>query len=300
MPHGENGGTGPRSPSSARPDRGISFGQPQTSGGEDGRGSGAPGAGLRGRRRGGGSPFWPLSAAYQESDRKAHRQKSSSVRKVPLRSLISPDARRAPAGPRPHGPGDRGRGAGAGRRRGAPAPERGGAAGPEEAAAVWAGRGTGGGAGRAAPPRRAALAASVGGWAGAGQGWARRQEPRPGWIRDRRRVDGEGRGGRDLKGPHHPLPLGAPRGGGVGGQRPGSRWAKLGKHGGARMEERTLRERWSSLRKVEATVVMSEGQLLCSRDRLRRCQAPQVCFQEDPIGNSPTPRPQALLPTERV
>lgn len=118
MPHGENGGTGPRSPSSARPDRGISFGQPQTSGGEDGRGSGAPGAGLRGRRRGGGSPFWPLSAAYQESDRKAHRQKSSSVRKVPLRSLISPDARRAPAGPRPHGPGDRGRGAGAGRRRG--------------------------------------------------------------------------------------------------------------------------------------------------------------------------------------
>lgn len=74
------------------------------------------------------------------------------------------------------------------------------------------------------------LAASVGGWAGAGagQGWARRQEPRPGWIRDRRRVDGEGRGGRDLKGPHHPLPLGAPRGGGVGGQRPGSQWAGLG------------------------------------------------------------------------
>lgn len=197
-------------------------------------------------------------------------------------------------------PGGPGPGRGGREAAGAPAPERGGAAGPEEAAAVWAGRGTGGGAGRAAPPRRAALAASVGGWAGAGQGWARRQEPRPGWIRDRRRVDGEGRGGRDLKGPHHPLPLGAPRGGGVGGQRPGSRWAKLGKLGGARMEERTLRERWSSLRKVEATVVMSEGQLLCSRDRLRRCQAPQVCFQEDPIGNSPTPRPQALLPTERV
>lgn len=86
--------------------------------GDDGRGSGAPGAGLRGRRRGGGSPFWPLSAAYQESERKAHRQKSSSVRKVPLRSLISPGARRAPVGPRLHGPGDRGRGAGAGRRRG--------------------------------------------------------------------------------------------------------------------------------------------------------------------------------------
>lgn len=196
------------------------------------------------------------------------------------------------------------RGTGAGARGpgggGGPGPGARGSCGPGRGGGGLGGKRDGRGAGRAAPPRRAALAASVGGWAGAGQGWARRQEPRPGWIRDRRRVDGEGRGGRDLKGPHHPLPLGAPRGGGVGGQRPGSRWAKLGKHGGARMEERTLRERWSSLRKVEATVVMSEGQLLCSRDRLRRCQAPQVCFQEDPIGNSPTPRPQALLPTERV
>lgn len=92
----------------------------------------------------GGSPFWPLSAAYQESERKAHKQKSSSVRKVPLRSLISPGARRAPAGPRPHGPGDRGRGAGAGRRRGAPAPDRGGAVGPEEVATSWTGMRTSG------------------------------------------------------------------------------------------------------------------------------------------------------------
>lgn len=39
---------------------------------------------------------------------------------------------------------------------------------------------------------------------------------------------GEGRGGRDLKGPHHSMPLGAPGGGGVGGQLLGSRRARLG------------------------------------------------------------------------
>lgn len=136
----------------------ISLFPQQTSGGEDGRGvlprrpggEGAPASASgrlprppagprsgrrrpgeprcgtrRGARRGRGSPFWPLSAAYQESERKAHRQKSSSVRKVPLRSLISSGARRAPAGPRPHGPGSRGRGAGGREAVGGPRPRGG-------------------------------------------------------------------------------------------------------------------------------------------------------------------------------
>lgn len=198
--------------------------------GEHGRGSGAPGAGLSGRWRVGGSPFWPLRAAYQESDRKAHKQKSSSVRKVPLRSLISPDARRAPAGPRPHGPGDRGRGTGARRRRG-PRPRS-----AEELRArerrLRAGREWGRGW-RVRSSCSSAVRGAGGldlrlgrGRAGLGQGGKSRGPAGSGTAAE---STGEGRGGRDLKGPHHSPPLGAPRGGGVGGQLPGSRRARLGK-----------------------------------------------------------------------
>lgn len=140
----------PARPPASRPSPGprISLLRQQTSGGAEGGASsragragkgrrrrlpaavrgGRPSPGSRGRRRGGrgagqgrrgrGSPFWPLSAAYQESEKKAHRQKSSSVRKAPLRSLISSGTRWAPAGPRPHGPGGRGRSAGTGRLQG--------------------------------------------------------------------------------------------------------------------------------------------------------------------------------------
>lgn len=106
-----------------------------------------------GRRRGRGSPFWPLSAAYQESERKAHRQKSSSVRKAPLRSLISSGARWAPAGPRPHGPGGPGPGRGDLEAAGAPAPGQGGAGspGPGRDAGGPAGLGTGPGTALTAP-----------------------------------------------------------------------------------------------------------------------------------------------------
>lgn len=133
-----------------------------------------PGAGQAvGRGLGGeGSPFWPPSAAYQESERKAHRQRSSSVRKVPLRSLISSGARRAPARPRPHGPGGPGRGAGSGGD-GGPGP----------------GAGRGGARGRAglesAPPGLRVRSAGTGpcsaaGPGRAGLGWAARAAARPG------------------------------------------------------------------------------------------------------------------------
>lgn len=166
--------------------------------GEDGRGSGAPGAGLSGRRRGGGSPFWPLSAAYQERERKAHKQKSSSVRKVPLRSLISPGARRAPAGPRPHGPGDRGRGTGARRRRG-PRPRRNCGPGRDRYGQGGNRVEVGGACGLLLRGARRWRPRSE---AGPGQSrvGARRQEPRPGWIRDRRRVDGRRAGRPGFKG----------------------------------------------------------------------------------------------------
>lgn len=135
-----------------------------------------PGAGrAAGRGPGGeGSPFWPPSAAYQERERKAHRQRSSSVRKVPLRSLISSGARRAPAGPRPHGPGGPGRGAG---------PGGGGDGGPGP------GAGRGGARGRAglgsAPPGLWARVAGTGPRSAAGPGrtglgWAARAAARPG------------------------------------------------------------------------------------------------------------------------
>lgn len=135
---------------------------------------------------GGGSPFWPLSAAYQESERKAHRQKSSSVRKVPLRSLISSGARRAPAGPKPHGPRSRGRGAGAGRRR-EPRPRGGEGLGARGRAGRRAG-GAGDRAGRRADGCSGARARRrgrprLGGWAGPGWarlGWAARAAARPG------------------------------------------------------------------------------------------------------------------------
>jgi hypothetical protein len=136
-----------------------------------------------GRQRGlgGGSPFWPLSAAYQDSERKAHRQKSSSVKKVPLRSLISSGARRAPAGPRPHGPGHRGRGAGAGRRRG-PRPRGEEGLGARGRAGMRRGRD----GDRARGPRWLLLRGAghwrprLGGWPGrAGQDWAARAAARP-------------------------------------------------------------------------------------------------------------------------
>lgn len=155
--------------------------------------------------RGSRLPFWPLSAAYQDSERKAHRQKSSSVRKVPLRSLISSDARRAPAGPRLHGPGNRGRGAGVGRRRLQGPRPRGG-----EGRGARGRAGTGPGSAPAAPQgasfvpctqgkgtdseeqrqisgslqvsgaRNTGGLASAAGPGQAGLGWAGRREPRPG------------------------------------------------------------------------------------------------------------------------
>uniref|UniRef100_A0A4W2F7W1 Sequestosome 1 n=1 Tax=Bos indicus x Bos taurus TaxID=30522 RepID=A0A4W2F7W1_BOBOX len=77
------GGEGAPAPASGRLPRRAP--EPRCLGRRPGReGSGAAPAGR-------GSPFWPLSAAYQESEKKAHRQKSSSVRKAPLRSLISSD-----------------------------------------------------------------------------------------------------------------------------------------------------------------------------------------------------------------
>lgn len=152
---------------------------------------------------------------------------------MPLRSLISPDARRAPAGPRPHGPGDRGRGTGARRRRG-PRPrsaeelrarERRQRAGREwgrgwrvRAGCSSAVRGPGGLDLRLGPGRGR-------GRAGLGQGGKSRGPAGSGTAAE---STGEGRGGRDLKGPHHSPPLGAPREGGVGGQLPGSRRARLG------------------------------------------------------------------------
>lgn len=177
----------PRGPGQA----GDSLFGKQTSGGEEGRGARVgfrpppaatgrtrpgrprPGAGSTREADGGGrgSPFWPLSAAYQESERKAHRQKSSSVRKVPLRSLIS-GARRAPAGPRPHGPGDRGPGAGAGRRRG-PRPRGGEGWGPGAGRGCGrAGPGTGPGSALTDPPGRGVRAASARRLGRAGPGWA--------------------------------------------------------------------------------------------------------------------------------
>lgn len=197
--------------------------------GEDGRGSGAPGAGPGGRRRGGGSPFWPLSAAYQESERKAHRQKSSSVRKVPLRSLISPGARRATAGPRPHGPGGTGAGARGPGGGGGPGPGARRSCGPGRDGYGQGGNGDGGGGMRAGCSSAAHGAGGLDlrlgrGRAGLGQGGKSRGPAGSGTAAE---STVEGRGGRDLKGPHHSLPLGAPPRGGVGGQLPGSQRSHL-------------------------------------------------------------------------
>lgn len=52
--------------------------------------------------------------------------------------------------------------------------------------------------------------------------------------------------------------------------------------------------------KVEAPVVMNEGQLLCSRDRRRRCLSPYVSFQKDLRSKSLLLDLRALLLTERV
>lgn len=171
------GGEGAPAPASGRLPRRAP--EPRGPGRRPGRaGSGAAPAGR-------GSPFWPLSAAYQESEKKAHRQKSSSVRKAPLRSLISSGTRWAPAGPRPHGPGGRGRSAGTGRLQG-PRPRGGEGLRARGRAEVRAGL-PGCGPGRA--PRRRLLQAvgsgrpRLGARAGpgrAGLGWAARAAARPG------------------------------------------------------------------------------------------------------------------------
>lgn len=171
------GGEGAPAPASGRLPRRAP--EPRCLGRRPGReGSGAAPAGR-------GSPFWPLSAAYQESEKKAHRQKSSSVRKAPLRSLISSGTRWAPAGPRPHGPGGRGRSAGTGRLQG-PRPRGGEGLRARGRAEVRAGL-PGCGPGRA-PHHRLLQAVGngrprLGARAGpgrAGLGWAARAAARPG------------------------------------------------------------------------------------------------------------------------
>lgn len=102
-------------------------------------------------------------------------------------------------------PGGPGPGHGGPEAAGAPAPERGGAAGPGETATGRAGMGTGveGACGlllRGARPWRPRSETGPGPGPGPSRVGARRQEPRPGWIRDRRRVDGRRAGRPGFKG----------------------------------------------------------------------------------------------------